>query len=339
MNELDDFLLHAGVKGMKWGVVRWRKKAGKKITSALRKNKVTSGILDNKLSRKIGERTTKHEARYLAKGFSPRDAKNMAKRRRNAELTLAAVGAVVITVGAVTATKVIGREFVDKHVKTSLQNLSDVKDRDFSKPFYAAFNNADKRKYQGLMSGHLMKDRPDVEVFKHVIEQSKGLKIASHNNARKALAQAVEGNSQFKALVKEVTGSSVVDRSTYGKFNQAIANIHANDFARGTDLITPYYDKLKSMGYNGLLDLNDQKFSGFKAKNPAIVFDAGKNFVQSVSKIPASAANAMYNKEVVKLSAQSIIEGLAPSVVVSAGAMSVLKVVTIETEEVIKKGA
>lgn len=45
-----------------------------------------------------------------------------------------------------------------------------------------------------------------------------------------------------------------------------------------------FYNKLRESGYQAVKDINDSKYSGYRTKNPLIVFDKSKVFVESVSK-------------------------------------------------------
>lgn len=49
MKELDDFLEHSGVKGMKWGVVRWRLKVADKQVNRLVKSRKMSKSAGDKI--------------------------------------------------------------------------------------------------------------------------------------------------------------------------------------------------------------------------------------------------------------------------------------------------
>lgn len=45
-----------------------------------------------------------------------------------------------------------------------------------------------------------------------------------------------------------------------------------------------FYNKLRDSGYQAVKDINDTKYSGYRTKNPLIVFDKSKVLVENVSK-------------------------------------------------------
>ena len=105
-----------------------------------------------------------------------------------------------------------------------------------------------------------------------------------------------------------------------------MVNAHAQDFTFGTDYVSPFYNQLKKQGYNGLLDINDQKFSGFAAKNPAIIFDKGKNVVETVAQLPQSSLASKARKEAGVLLARSA----SKTTVAGAVALSANSVLNVE---------
>lgn len=59
----------------------------------------------------------------------------------------------------------------------------------------------------------------------------------------------------------------------YENFNSGLIDIKAN----GSGADQKFYSKLKKAGYGAVVDINDQKFSGYNARNPYIVFDNKNN--------------------------------------------------------------
>lgn len=329
---LDRALQHHGVKGMRWGVRRYQPYPKGEGHKGKFLGRVTS-----KIGQKYKGRISKFEKRYIDKGVSPKEAKALANRRVNGEIALAAVAATVVTVASIKGAKVFGREYVDKVVKagTPLQTLSAQSDRDFSRPFYAAYNKADKEKYKGLFAGaHLGGRDGEKQVFKHLIKSPETLKIASHNSARKALGSAVKNNPEFGKLFEQVTNSSTVDRKSYEKFNRLLATMHNVDFQRDTNNLKPFYDKLKEMGYNGLLDINDQKYSGYRAKNPSVIFDKGVKAVQTVKSMnPWDIDNAL-DRQIKNMQVRETVQKYGKHTLTTVGAVSAGAVYSAEMEGV-----
>ena len=77
----------------------------------------------------------------------------------------------------------------------------------------------------------------------------------------------------------------------YDNFNSRLVN------NRDSDAVKKFYGALKSEGYGAIKDMNDSKFSGYKAKNPLIIFDhAGKVSVNSFREMDVKEVNKKYGK-------------------------------------------
>lgn len=75
-----------------------------------------------------------------------------------------------------------------------------------------------------------------------------------------------------------------VTKSVYDAANMALIK---RDALSDTDAFRKnFYDALTNKGYNGIIDVNDKKFSGYNSKSPMIAFNAGKKLVtNSVTKM------------------------------------------------------
>ena len=64
----------------------------------------------------------------------------------------------------------------------------------------------------------------------------------------------------------------------YDAFNFGLVNTRDDGKVVGDK----FYAKLKEIGYDAITDINDQKYSGYKSKNPTIVFNTGKLAIDKV---------------------------------------------------------
>ena len=86
-------------------------------------------------------------------------------------------------------------------------------------------------------------------------------------------------------------------------------NFNANLIgARDSGADKKFYDALKAQGYGAIHDINDMKFSGYKAKNPLIVFDnSGDNImVKSMTKMDDQFMNGI--KELGKATVETMMD-------------------------------
>lgn len=80
------------------------------------------------------------------------------------------------------------------------------------------------------------------------------------------------------------------------------------DEVKNTDAFRKnFYDALTNKGYNGIIDVNDQKYSGYKAKSPMIAFNAGKKLaLDSVTKMGDEEIGGGKTIEYIKLGAKHL---------------------------------
>ena len=230
---------------MKWGVRRYQPyskgethkgrflgKVKRGASTASDSVKRSAKRVTGKVSKAYNDRVSKHEKRYIKDGVDAKQAREMAKKRVRAEMVLAAAATVAVGYGVHQGTKVIGRNFVDKTINTPIQTLNIQGDRDLSKPFYATVDKRDNVKYEGLFGGMHLGGAAEGgnPVFKQMIKGDNPIKIASHNNARKALQKAAQDttNPQFKELLGAagITSPNKITMEQYHKFNKSLVNAH-----------------------------------------------------------------------------------------------------------------
>lgn len=265
-------LYHHGIKGMHWGVRRFQKKDGS-LTNAGKKRYDDS---DTQSTPKKSKHRLNLEQKYRKAGMTKEEAETAAAKRIKKEKVLAAAAG--ITVAAATAYVVNNKlkEKCDSIIKAgkTLQRIEmeDTGGKLFDQ-FYAAENRADKRKYAGLLGMNRMQITG--HAYKMNIGVDKNIKVAGRDKAISTFKKLYDNDAAFK---KEV--DSFASRNMNGK-NAAKGNVKKmyDNFnawfveKRDADSVKKFRDTLKSEGYGAIRDINDSKFSGYKAKNPLIIFD------------------------------------------------------------------
>ena len=325
-------LYHFGILGMKWGVRRYQRKDGS-LTPAGKKR-----YDDSSEEKKKSLHRLKLEEKYRAKGMSKEQAEAAASKRIKTEKILAAAAAVTIAAATAYVVNKNIQERTDKIIKagTKMQVVSREADKNFDRAFYAAYKKGDNQKYRGLL-GKGFYDTTG-EAYKTTLGVNKDVKIASRKKAADAFADLYKNNPEFRKQVnknnsdmgrqfilqpqakagklydniirqfddgqKDMT-DKILRNKGYDAFNIGLVN-HTTD--EKNEMIKTFYDKMKSLGYDGIEDINDQKYSGYKSKSPIILFDkAGKITVDSVKK--------MTEEELKKDSTIATIKILAPDII------------------------
>lgn len=282
MNQYE--LCHYGIKGQKWGVRRFQNKDGTLTNAGKRRYDKIKDLLSN--------HQTNVKNKYKDLGYTDEEAEKAAKRRINSEKAVAAVAAVaIVSVAAYAANKSIRRR-IDGVIKSGeiLQRIEGVGKPELHDSFYVAKGKHDKKRYAGLLGATRKSQYGKAYIMQLGVE--KDVKVASQDKAIKAFKDLYENDSAFKSNVSKfikmnVHGSNNADRiitksklsnrdyrKLYENFNSNIPQLEV----RNLGLDKKFYNKLKSQGYGAIQDINDMKFSGYKAKNPLIIFDnAGNN--------------------------------------------------------------
>lgn len=314
---MPEIIYHHGIKGQKWGIRRFQNEDGT-LTSAGKKR------YDDDSTQKIKEASTekksdhrkKLEKKYRNQGLSKEDAEKAAEKRIKAEKVVAIAGAIAVTAAvAYVAKNKYCQEYTDSILKagTKFQTITNNPLQNVDDRLYAAYKKTDKVIYKGLY-GKQLASRGN-KVFNMTTEAVKDLKIPSRKKAAEVFADLCEKDPSFRKAVEsnidgfrramifggspkqkkilDIASNSLNDKKVllnegYNAFNVGLAN-RSPEMSKE---LNKFYGKLKELGYNAVADLNDQRYSGFKSKNPVIVFD-----IESVAK---KSIQEMSEKEVNK---------------------------------------
>lgn len=299
------------------------------------KDRVRSEKVKNKLNSENGNKSKhrlKLEEEYRSKGMSEEEAAIAAYKRARTEKIIAVTAGVAITaVAAYVAYKHYDKT-VDKFIKagTELQNIAKRSDKGVSDAFYFSMTKGDNTKYRGLY-GKTMRDM-GYHVYETKIGTNSAMKIASQKSATKALSDLASSDSSYRKMLE--THLNALDPYDYpspnqqrvlkdalksiqkGKIDEKVynaLNLSLSDHSVKTSeaVSKGFYNKLKSLGYDAIDDLNDKNWSGYHSSKPMIAFNAAnKAAVKSVREVGQAEIQKAYNKGMGEL----LVRSLTPTV-------------------------
>ena len=252
----------------------------------------------------------KLEAQYKKLGLSNEDAQAAANRKIRAEKILAASAALTVAACAAYAYSKHRKNKIDGVIKAG-EALQRIEMQDtggkLHEVFYVAKGKHDMNRYKGLLGFTRAKQTGHAYMMK--LEAASDIKVASKDKARKAFGDLMNNDKDFR------DSFGFGDRSfTTREINKMYETFNRLIVARSMpqDSLNKFYDKLKSAGYGAIQDVNDMDYSGYKAKNPLIVFDnAGGNIsVKSMTEMDPNGMGKAYAKEMLKALGEAKIDNL-----------------------------
>lgn len=304
---------------------------------AFEKYRLSSERIKEKLNRENGKKS-KHriqlEKRYLEKGMSPEEAEIAAYKRARTEKIIAAVAGTTIAAAAAYVAYKHYDNNADKIIKSgaTLQNINTHGNQGVQDAFYFSMNKSDNKKYAGLYAAQLGLGGADVYKTRIGVKQS--LKIASPRTAQKTLAEIISkdpNNSKMlqerlnyfrggfplrsqKSLISKALSDLRGGKVTKSVYDAANLCFIERDEVKNTDAFRKnFYDALTNKGYNGIIDVNDKKYSGYKAKSPMIAFNTGKKLaLDSVTKMGDEEIGGCKTIEYIKLGAKHLTKTILP---------------------------
>ena len=231
-------LYHYGVKGMKWGVLRYQNEDGS-LTSLVKKrdkmlsdrkvakkNSTTSNIVNAEYSRrefedaktrlklenqkKKSKRQQDLEKKYIDQGFAKDEAEIKAYNRAKTETILKVAGGIALASAAAYVAykhydKVTDRVF---EKGSEIGRLTNNGSEPTNRAFYGFVNKHDKDRYEGLYGKTLGANGP---VYRKAMRAAGDINVASPESARKVLKNMFDTDKQsFDVFKKNIDAMAFV---------------------------------------------------------------------------------------------------------------------------------
>lgn len=240
------------------------------------------------------------EEEYRKGGLSKKDAELAADKRINKERIIAAAAGLTIAAATAYVVNKNLKEKCDSIIKSG-KTLQRIEMQDTGgklyDQFYAAKDRSDKSKYAGLLGKTRLQQTGHAYIMN--IGVDKDIKVAGRDKAVKTFEKLYKSDSGFKNAVERMSKTNVHGgNSANGNIKKMYDNFNSGlVYNRDSDAVKKFYGALKSEGYGAIKDMNDSKFSGYKAKNPLIIFDhSGKVSVNSFREMSVKEINKKYRK-------------------------------------------
>ena len=260
------------------------------------------------------------EEKYQNQGYTKEQAAVLANDRIRSEKIVAAAAVMTVAACAAYGTNQYIKNRTDQVLKsgTLLQRIemSDTGGK-LHDMFYASTGDHDNKRYEGVLG--MTRKVQGGKAYLMKLEANRDIKVASKEKATKVFEDLYKNDSDFRESVQSYVTSHFAGknkvsandmssrgiRKMYENFNSGL--IHIRESGSGAD--QKFYSKLKSAGYDAIQDINDMKYSGYRAKNPLIVFNNAKSSITVSSVKELTNSSDMAKKAIIEAGKGSV-EGM-----------------------------
>ncbi|ADD81017.1 gp019 [Rhodococcus phage ReqiPoco6] len=259
-NEVDNFLAHYGVKGMKWGVTKDQHREYKEVASRDTTNMVKRAGSTVQMTRYFSQGgTLKKQQKYTKDWYDKLEG---------------------------------GKEFIEKGASLN-RVVRGVDDRALAGRLYVSSLKSDNEMYKAVIPAVQKKfafgQKQYHSVYQVELETKKRLAMPSQKERVDAFIETIQTptgrdwmkKNGYKREIDELNAKEM-GLKAYKKFNK-----YAGD--QGSKMNDAYFNKLKSRGYDALIDDND---AGIWSKKPMILLSPSSTVkVKSVRQLTADEIN------------------------------------------------
>ena len=200
---------------------------------------------------------------------------------------------------------------------------------------YIAINKRDKIKYKGVYANHLSKlnetkasREKGLQVYNVTMKNKNEMRVASRKRAEDTFKQLYLNNEEFRKNLREDAKHIGIGRVPFNNIRSKLMNgdkLSNRDFKKAYDYFNAdilmdrdidgnnnknsniFFNALRKQGINAIQDVNDQKYSGYRAKLPIITFDNSFEYTKKV----------LDNKEIKENHKKALVDILSPELMTS----------------------
>lgn len=219
--------------------------------------------------------------------------------------------------------------------------MSGNSNKGVSDAFYFSMTKGDNTKYRGLYGMQI--ENSGRKVYETKIGVNQAMKVASEKSATKALSDLVSKDASYRKTLEQHLSDSVgryasdkqnrvvreglkslskgkIDGKVYNALNLTLVD---HNLPTSSAVNSGFYNKLKSLGYDAIMDVNDKKYSGYMSSKPMIAFNAAsKAAVNSVREVGHEEIQKAYSKGIMDITVKSLVPSAA-GIASSAGLVAV----------------